>query len=545
MTRLPYPRLRPLVLTSCIGLLLVGCQTPLIKSTSAPPTETPAPEKTPVEPGPVNTPVMVAEASPVEHPAVRNHMMEPPQPPDLWTRLRAGFALPMQKDRRIEQHLSWFKRHPDYLARCLDRAEPYLPWILERVEADGLPTEIALLPIVESGFNPFAYSHGRAAGLWQFIPATGKHYGLKQNWWYDGRRDWVAATDAALAYLKANHERFDGDWLLAIAAYNAGEGNVHKALRLNRKRGKSTDFWSLDLPRETENYVPKLLALRQVFSNPQAYGLALPEEDDAHRLELIETGGQIDLSLAAELAQLPLDELYRLNPGFNRWATPPNGPHRLVLPHDAVNRFEQALAELPKDKRVKWTRHRIGAGDTLIGLASRYHTTVDLLKQVNHLRSHRIRRGDYLIIPTARKSLDTYTLSATQRRLATQNRTRNGYKTTHVVSAGDSFWDLAREYDVGVRELAKWNGMAPTDTLRIGQKLVIWSKQPDPDATNIALQRVRYRVRKGDSLARISQRFKVTIGDLEKWNNLNRRNYLQPGQILTLYVDVTRQADNS
>lgn len=527
-----------LALCSLLALALTACQTPWVRDAQpragdAAPAVAERPPATPQAEIKTAPPATAAPEVPIE----------PAPPPDLWARLQAGFTLPTRlDDRRVQLHLQWFKRHPHYLNRVVQRAEPYLPWILDRIEQAGVPTEIALLPIVESGFNPFAYSHGRAAGLWQFIPATGRRFGLEQNWWYDGRRDWVAATDAALAYLQANHARFDGDWLLALAAYNAGEGNVLKAQRRNRARDRATDFWSLELPRETEKYVPKLLALREVFTHPADYGLELPPLDPDQRLELVETGGQLDLALAAELAGLPLETLYRLNPGFNRWATPPGGPHRLVLPHGASARFSQALAELPEGQRVQWQRHRVAAGDTLIGLAQRYHTTVALLQEVNQLRDHRIRQGDHLLIPTARESLDSYSLSAGQRKLALQNRKRAGNRQVHVVRAGDSFWELARRYKVGVRELAGWNSMAPTDTLRVGQKLVVWTPTPAAANPNIALQRVRYRVRQGDSLARISQRFKVSIRDLEQWNDLDRRRYLQPGQVLTLYVDVTRQA---
>lgn len=533
-------RIRNLALGSLLCLSLTACQTSLVR---APQTADPIPPAAGADPVPVpaSTPDTIDEPSPAAPAA--EPTAAPAAEPDLWTRLRAGFALPSRlDDRRVQLHLQWFKRHPGYLNRVVARAEPYLPWILDRIEQTGVPSEIALLPIVESGFNPFAYSHGRAAGLWQFIPATGRRFGLEQNWWYDGRRDWVAATEAALAYLQANRERFDGDWLLALAAYNAGEGNVLKAQRRNRARSRATDFWSLDLPRETEKYVPKLLALREVFTHPGDYGLELPPLDPDQRLELVETGGQLDLALAAELAGLPLETIYRLNPGFNRWATPPDGPHRLVLPHGAATGFRQALAELPEEQRIQWQRHRIGAGDTLIGLAKEYHTTVALLQEVNQLRDHRIRRGDHLLIPTAREALDSYSLSAGQRRLAQQNRKRDGHKQVHVVRPGDSFWDLARHYKVGVRELAGWNSMAPTDTLRVGQKLAVWTRAPAAANPNIALQRVRYRVRQGDSLARISQRFRVSISQLEQWNDLDRRRYLQPGQVLTLYVDVTRQA---
>ncbi|WJW74485.1 LysM peptidoglycan-binding domain-containing protein [Thiohalobacter sp. IOR34] len=462
--------------------------------------------------------------------------------------MRTGFALPLEDQPRIQAHLRWFQRHPDYLPRVLNRGRPYLGWILREVQRRDMPTEIALLPIVESGFNPFAYSHGRAAGLWQFIPATGRRFGLKQNWWYDGRRDLIDSTRAALDYLDYLHDHLDGDWMLALAAYNSGEGTVARALRRNRKAGKATDFWSLQLPSETRDYVPKLLALRQLVESPDRFGLELPPLEAAPQLVEVETGGQIDLALAAELAGIDLDRLYRLNPGFNRWATDPEGPHRLALPVENAEDFRTALAALPADRRIRWSRHQVARGETLSHIARRYHTTAALLSEVNALSGHRIRAGQHLLIPLAQRRLSDYRLSAAGRQQALQARSRQGQRQTHRVRPGDTLWDLSRKYRVGVRQLAAWNGMAPGDTLRVGQKLVVWTRHAAPSTARHpgqALQRISYRVRKGDSLARISQRFRISIADLRRWNKLGGQKYLQPGQRLTLYIDVTRQSGSS
>lgn len=475
------------------------------------------------------------------------------QPVDLWDRIRHGYGLPEASNDRIGSELEWYAKHPSYLDRVAERAEPFLYLIVEEVEARGFPTELALLPVVESAFQPFAYSHGRAAGLWQFIPGTGRRYGLEQNWWYDGRRDVPEATRAALDYLEDLQRQFNGDWLLALAAYNSGEGTVHSAVRRNQARGKPTDFWHLDLPRETRSYVPKLLALAQLVKEPATFNLDLRTIPDEPQLAMIDVGGQIDLALAADLAGISVKDLYKLNPGFNRWATAPQGPHRLLLPLDLAEPFETKLTELPDDKRLRWERHRISSGESLISIAKRYHTTVDVLKQVNRLHGNTIRAGDHLIIPVATRSLAEYTLSAEQRKQAVQNTPRGGQKTVHVVQNGDTLWDIARHYRVNVKTLAKWNGIAPGDPIKPGQKLVIWHKANAQTASNAvlpavsaaptaSLQKVRYTVRKGDSLARISQRFKVTINDLCRWNGLSQNDYLQPGQRLTLLVDVTRQA---
>ena len=469
---------------------------------------------------------------------------ETPIQSDVIDRIRDGFAMPQVERREIETQRNWYARHPDYMERVLLRSQRYLFWIVEEVERRGMPTELALLPIVESAFDPFAYSHGRAAGLWQIIPGTGKRFGLKQNWWYDGRRDPVASTRAALDYLEKLHADFDGDWLLAVAAYNSGEGNVMRAQRRNRKAGKPTDFWNLKLPVETEAYVPKLLALQQLIGDPQRFGLELPGVANQPYFAVVELSAQIDLALAAELAGIEMDELYALNAGFNRWATDPDGPMRIQVPVAASERFRSELAALPEGQQVRWVRYKIRSGDALSLIAKRHDTTADVLRQINDIRGNNIRAGDYLMIPTATRSLDNYSQSAAERLARLQNRPRGATKSVHVVRTGESLWTISQRYGVGTRSLAKWNGMAPGDTLSVGRELVVWSgKTASGNGNSAKVRKVHYTVRKGDSLARIAGKFRVTIGDLKNWNqSLAGKKYLQPGQRIVMYVDVTRQS---
>ena len=466
-----------------------------------------------------------------------------PETSDLWEQLRREFQLPEQDNKRIRIQRNWYTKHPAYIQRVTERAKRYGWHIQQQLKQRNMPAEIALLPIVESAFDPFAYSHGRAAGLWQFVPATGKRFGLKQDWWYDGRRDIQDSTTAALDYLQYLNKRFKGDWLLALAAYNSGEGTVSKAQRKNRKKGKPVGFWDLDLPKETRAYVPKLIALKQLVEAPAAYGIKLEAVPNRPYFEVVDTGAQIDLAVAADLAGIELDALYRLNPGFNQWATSPDGPHRLLIPVDHADTFRQAIADLPPEKRIQWVRHKVKKGETLSHISRHYHTTVAALKTANDLNNSSIRVGKYLMVPVSSQGQDNYRLSARQRLKRKQNSTRNGHKTQHRVSNGDTFWDLSKQYKVSVRKLAAWNGMAPGDPLRIGQKLVVWVNQPTSATLHPGSQArpIHYTVRKGDSLARISSRFKVTVTDLRKWNALRKGRYLQPGQRLKLYVDVTRQ----
>ncbi|WP_296983470.1 MULTISPECIES: LysM peptidoglycan-binding domain-containing protein [unclassified Thalassolituus] len=461
----------------------------------------------------------------------------------IWDRILASYQLDISVDNpRIESQLNWYKSHPGYMNRVAERGVRYLHFIIEQIEARDIPGELALLPIVESAFDPFAYSHGRASGVWQFIPGTGRDFGLHQDWWHDGRRDIRAATEAALRYLNALQREFNGDWLLALASYNSGAGTVRKAMRKNRQRGLPTDFWSLDLPRETRAYVPKLIALAKMIKEPEKYNLSLMPLPDEPYFAVVQTGGQIDLSQVADLAQTSLDEIYKLNPGFNRWATRPEGPHEVLIPVAQKDIFNQQIAALPSSARMKWQRYAVRSGDSLITIARKFHTTPDALKQANGIRSNIIRAGDQLLIPGAFKSQQAYSQSVSQRldRLKTARQPTNTQKIEYQVRSGDSFWQIARNHDVSVGELARWNGMAPGDPLKAGQSLVIWAKSTTPGKREV-IRKIRYRVRQGDSLARISQKFNVRISDLKRWNAAEvKAKYLQPGQMLTLYVDVMR-----
>jgi membrane-bound lytic murein transglycosylase D len=299
---------------------------------------------------------------------------------------------------------------------------------------------------------------------------------------------------------------------------------------------------------ETRTYVPRLLAIRTLVAEPQAHGVVLPEVPNAPYFAIVETGGQIDMALAAELGALDLDQLYELNPGINRWATDPEGPHRLLVPHSQAATFTAALAALDASERMRWTRHAIRNGETLGELAQMYHTTEAVLREINGLRSNLIRAGAYLMVPQATASLDVYAQSASERALRQINRARSGERSSHVVRPGDSLWSIATAYDVNVRELAAWNAMAPGDVLSVGREVIVWTGgssamavTADPDRPQI--RRIDYVVRRGDSLSSIAGRFKVTVAKLLEWNaSANKEKYLQPGQRLVMYVDVTEQS---
>ncbi|MEM9056593.1 MAG: LysM peptidoglycan-binding domain-containing protein [Pseudomonadota bacterium] len=530
--------------------LVAGCQTAVTATDGEPAPASPAPSTAAVAVEPaVTPPAPPAHSTPLPT-APKPAPAAPAPPPDLWQVLRAGFVLPEADRKSVDQHARWFADHPGYLDRVFTRARPYMHFIVEELARRDMPLELALLPVVESAFDPFAYSHGRAAGLWQFIPGTARRFDLKASWWYDGRRDVVASSLAAMDYLTLLHDTFDGDWLLAVAAYNAGEGTVGKALRRNRRADKPADFWNIKVPKETRAYVPRLLALKRVVADPGRFGVTLPALPYAAGFARVDTGGQIDIAVAAGMAGVDVDALYRLNPGFNRWATDPDGPHVLNVPVDAAEAFRTALAALPPEQRVRWTRYTIKPGDTLSTIASRHRTTTRRLKEANKLRGTTIRAGAHLMIPTASAAQSTYALSLDGR--AADARARHDPDALrHRVRSGESLWTISRRYGVGVRELARWNAMAPGDTLGVGTELVIARQRAgaSPSAApglapedSARVRRVRYTVRKGDSLSRIGSRFRVKVSDLREWNRLDGQKYLQPGQTIVMYVDVTQQS---
>lgn len=402
---------------------------------------------------------------------------ESSDPPALEQRVPLGFLDRLKDSFRLDHPLArkgvakeiqWVARRPDRLARR-DRLLEYLPYLCEKVWDRDLPGEICLLPIVESRLDPFAFSSGGAVGLWQFIPATAKRFGLKIDWWVDERRDVVLATDAALDYLEELYDRF-GDWLLALAAYNWGEGNVSRELH---RTGPNARFFDIRVPGETSRYVDRLLAYSAVFANPAQFGIELPlsqKETSSVAFAVVETGGQVDLALAAEAMGCDLDEIYRRNPALNRWATHPEGPHRLLVSAADESHAAQALAGIREKERLAWDRHLIVAGESLSEIALAYRTDVETLRLANRLPDTLIRAGDYLRVPSAHRPLEHYTrLSTPFSRPSTVTYPARLY----VVKRGDTIWGIARLLGLKPQALMAANQIALEDVLRIGQRLSI------------------------------------------------------------------------
>jgi membrane-bound lytic murein transglycosylase D len=381
-------------------------------------------------------------------------------PDDLWQRIRSGLSWQDIDNDQVDGAVDSYLAQPSYMPTISERGSLYLYYIVEEVQKRDMPMEIALLPLVESTLDPMAYSHNHAAGLWQIMPATGEHLGLQQDWWFDGRRSLRDSTRVALDYLEQLHREFDNDWLLALAAYNAGNGRVARAQRANAAKGRPTDYWSLKLPRETRRYVPKMLALSRIVADPEAYDVIIPPVANAPAFEIAEIGGQIELARAAELADVNLETLRWLNAGQLRWATSPDRAEQLLVPHGSGARLEEGVAELSPAERVRWQHYTIRSGDNLIGIAKKFDTQVGLLRRVNGIKGSMIRAGATLMIPGNEW---TSGLAAAQQPTASPI----GYR----VRRGDSLYEIAGRFKVTVDDIVAWNALDPGKYLQPGQTL--------------------------------------------------------------------------
>lgn len=383
---------------------------------------------------------------------------------DLWSRMRRGFRLDGKDHERVRREIERLRRYPEDLARFAENARPFLRFIMDELAQRDMPMELALLPVVESGFDPFAVSPGGAAGLWQFMPATGEWVGLENTPHYDGRRDVIASTRAALDYLQDLSREVGGDWGLALAAYNAGIGRVRAAMRRNRNQQAPVDYWSLDLPRETERYLPRLLALAEIVAEPQRFDVVFPSLPDEPYLAEMSLDTMLDLGVIADLAGVGQEELRRLNPGLRQPLFDPSITPTLLLPAETSDRFARELARLPIDKRVESVRYRVKKGDTLGGIAHRTGSSVDAIRRINGLRGDMLKIGQLLVAPVLPRE--------GRSKLAEAQRDEAG-GLIHVVEEGDSLWTVARKYRVGYKSLAAWNRLPVKSVLRPGQELDI------------------------------------------------------------------------
>jgi len=502
---------------------------------------------------------------------------------DLFVRLRSGFSIPDINNDLVLYHQQWYLNRPDYLRRVVERSRRYLHHVVEELEQRGMPTELALLPMVESAYNPMAYSRAKASGLWQFIPSTGKNFKLRQDWWVDQRRDVIASTSAALDYLQAIYE-MHGDWQLALASYNWGEGAVGRAIAKNRAKGLPTDYLSLTLPPETRNYVPKLQALKNIFGNPELIArLGLSPVPNQPYFTTVAWPANIDIEVAAKLAEMPVEEFVALNPAHNRPVITADTP--LVLPAEKVATFMHNLDQRQSSEKPLsfWQTYTLRPGEKLENLAPRFGMSLANLKAVNGIKGRlKLSPGFTVLVaaPDGAGTLETAALAA-QPRLPEADPTPVKAR-TYVVRKGDTLAGIARQNGLSLAALKNLNRKAadrPAPGTRLAlaapeaqrgttataaRATVAASGKPgvsriaandrsratpparasatptraDGKATKLAAQKkapklTRYTVQRGDTLASIARRFKVDANDVQRWNKVSAKT-LQPGNTLTI-----------
>jgi membrane-bound lytic murein transglycosylase D len=475
---------------------------------------------------------------------------------NLWDRLFDLYDLPAVEHAEVEEQMEWFINHPDYLDRVQTRAEPFLYNIVRHLEFQGVPGEIALLPVIESAFQPHVVSPANAAGIWQFIPETGRRYGLKQSHHYDGRRDVYASTRAAVKYLKKLHNQFNGDWLLAIAAYNCGEGAVERAVQKNLSKDRPTDFWSLDLPGETRAYVPRLLAVSRLFAGSEHYGINLHQIPNRALYKTVKVQSQLDLALAADVADLSLDELIALNPGFKSHRADVEGGYRLFVPAEKYKTFKEELGRLTEQTAMASGQNDLLDADVLLsdetvirnkssGKSKSDNPGKDK-KVVSKLtdKSDKKTRSLYLAGKLPQDELPSRIKEEVPTETSVKSSTKANGRSRYLVESGDTLFSIARKTDTDVEQLRKWNNISAKHPIKPGQSLIVLEKDAGKKLSLAKAgagikpsQSLRYTVKQGDSLFAISRKFNVSVAELRKWNGSNLEKQFKPGINLTVARD--------
>ena len=443
---------------------------------------------------------------------------------DIWERIRRELTIKIPDDQIAATSIYRERLYKNQSAvnRISKSGQRYLFHTLSRAQELDLPVELALLPFVESEFDPYAKSVDGATGIWQFMPATGKEWGLKSNWWYDGKKDVLASTEAALKFLSYLHQKFDEDWLLAMAAYNTGPTRVNRAIKKNKTQDKGIRFWDLDLPKETTAYVPKLLVLCELINNPKSFEVNLPSIANRPYFQRVKIPGQLDLMQAADLAGLKPETIYELNPGFNQWATDPSGPHYLLLPIGVSDRFITQLESLDENDLVRWDRYKIRRGDSLSRIASRYKIEVAVLKEINGMDDDLIIAGKEIMVPRGSAWADK----------------QSPREQIYEVLKGDTLWNISRKFKVSIEDLVLWNELNLEKPLQINQEIKIFSRYERirQDLPSRELRTMLYPVKSGDTISRIASKFEISPQKIQEWNEIEDVSKIFPGQVLKLFL---------
>ena len=419
-----------------------------------------------------------------------------------------------------EQILSYMNLH----LQDLDKFEDYLNdsyyflfYVINELEQNKLPLELAILPYIESNYDPFSISPSGAVGMWQFMPRTGRLYELNKSWWNEDRHDPYRSTDAAVGYLKYLYNRFDQDIYLTLAAYNAGPSLVERKINQNIKQGDGKDFWSLNLPSQTQNYVPKFIALRELILNSEKYGISLPDIPYDHVVEKITLPGQVEILALSEFLEIKPELLYKLNAGYTKWASAPENESIFYIPKEKYSLIISENNPFKKTNDINWISHTVNKGDNLWDLAIKYDTEVKIIKDVNYLNDELLSINDNLLIPLGKSKSNNFI----------------PYE-MYIVSEGDTLWSISEKYNLSIRDLVRMNSLNENDFLQLGQQLSIGNKNIHRNMES-KKRTILYSVKQGDTLFKISELFDVSIKSIEDINDFNQST-LMPGQIIKIAI---------
>jgi len=437
---------------------------------------------------------------------------------NVWDRIKDTSSLDaVNLDDKTLEYVNQYLSNPAQLDKLLEKGRYFIYFVLEELERYKLPPELALLPYIESNYDPFSISSSGAMGIWQFMPATARIYGLKDTWWYEQRHDPLVSSRAAIRYLAYLHNRFNKKITYTLAAYNGGPTLLEKRIKLNKKAGKLTDLKNLKLPTQTQEYVPKFKAILAIVINSEKYEIKLPDFPNKPVLGKIELNGQVEILAFSEFAGLKPEFVYKLNAGYTKWASPPGDKTIFNIPIELEEVLNLKKENFIQTNQINWVTHRVSKGDSLWKIAEEFDTEVNVLKKVNYLSSNVLSLNQELLIPLSND----------------QNQTFIPYQ-AHIISEGDTLWNLGIQYNISPAEIAKTNGLKMSSPLRIGSELNIGNKNIYR-TINSKKRTILYSVKQGDSLYRIADIFNIEISDIKKINELST-NEIKPGQVLKIII---------
>ena len=437
---------------------------------------------------------------------------------DVWDRIRtASSSKQIKLDEKTLQYINAYLASPSQLNKLLEKGRYFIYFVLEELDRYRLPPELALLPYIESNYDPFSISASGAMGIWQFMPATARIYGLKDTWWHEQRHDPLVSSVAAVRYLAYLHNRFNKEITYTLAAYNGGPTLLEKKIKLNKKANKPTNYKNLKLPKQTQEYIPKFMAILELVLNAEKYGINLPNFPNKQVLGSVELDGQVEILAFSEFAGLKPEFVYKLNAGYTKWASPPGNKTIFNVPIEL-----EGMLNLKKDKfiqtnQINWVTHKVSQGDSLWKIAEEFDTEVNVLIKVNYLASNILSLNQELLIPLSND----------------QNQSFIPYQ-AHIISEGDTLWSLGIRYKISPTEIAKNNGLRMSSPLTIGKELNIGNRNIYR-TINSKKRTILYSVKQGDSLYRIADIFNIEISDIRSINELSN-NEIKPGQVLKIII---------